>query len=272
MKPAQKVIYPFVCLVISCGFLSTSVTASQHGRFFQTPYSAFFDQIRMGFGFSGEYINAEAKISVQPSSTLINGNPANLVPPINFSAQQTHTGKYFPLTPCIEIGNTFGNSYYLGIFASWHYSNLKNRAQSSIQEDYFQHEFKLKHYTDILLKIGYKLSSKMMTYGLIGPTLTRWSHKSTQIGGNGRVNNVFSTHKLSTGLGIGGGIEYFINKNYAFSIDYIHHFQRPTSKIHLMTYEAVDGADRDIRRGDLNRRVNLSYATIAFRFTAFFQL
>jgi opacity protein-like surface antigen len=255
----KKVISLTACFLLPCSILCLSTVANQ-------PQSPPLNKIRIGLGFAGEYLSMEAQLRLEPSSGLL-----------DIGTKQSQTGKRLQIAPFFEFGKAFKNNYYLGLFVSWHYSGLKSNEKSTIESvQYFQHEFTLKHSTDIFLKAGYQLPSQAMLYGLIGPSLTAWTHTSTHFKNNQAVVNKFETRKTAPGFGLGVGIEYFVHKNYALSLDYVHHFHKSVSKNQYMSYETsefdpVSGNFISIYyQGNLNRRIDLSYATIALRFTAFF--
>jgi opacity protein-like surface antigen len=261
----KKVISLTACLLLSCPTLCVPTTANQ-------PKSPLPNQTRIGFGFAGEYLSMEAQLRLEPSLGLTRNNMVGLN---DISTKQSQTGKRLQIAPFVEFGKAFKNTYYLGLFVSWHYSGLKSSEKSTIEGiQYFQHEFTLKYSTDIFFKAGYQLPSQTMIYGVIGPSLTTWAHTSAQFENNQDPVpvNKFQTRKTALGLGLGIGIEYFIRQNYALSLDYIHHFHKSASKNQSMSYQVALPYPMLPANysGDLNRKIDLSYATIALRFTAFF--
>lgn len=257
----KKTIYPVSSALLSWVSFCMQITAAQHQLPPQTGTSFLVNQWRVGFGLAVEYLNTEAKLKLHPDENL------EFV-----GSQQSQTGKHFQVAPCLEFGNTFGNSYYLGLMVSWRYVGLKSEAKSVIVPiQFFQHEFKLKHYTDILMKAGYQMSPRTMVYGLIGPSITNWTHSSTQFEDNQTAVDRFKINKTSIGLCLGVGVECYVNKDYTLSIDYTHHLHSPVSKSRSMRYEIQNPlGGLDPHSGELNKKIDLSYSTIAIRFTKFF--
>jgi opacity protein-like surface antigen len=219
-----------------------------------------FNQTRVGFGLSGEYINAGANLKVDPRGRL----------PQGIASSQSHLEKSFQIAPCIELGSLLADNYYLGLHASWRFSGIANKSKTpTTLLVYFLHEFKLNYYTDILLKAGYKLTPRTMLYGLIGPTFAKWSHTTDFYDGdNVLLNRSIRIDKKSLGLGVGFGFEY-LKEKYAFSFDYVHHFHKSVSQDQNMTIRNGVG---QLRSGNLIKKVQPSYGVLAARFTIFFNL
>ena len=95
---------------------------------------------------------------------------------------QSHLGRGVQLVPCIELGAIISNYYYLGLHASWRFSNVSNKTTTPLRSsEYFLHEIKIEQYSNLLLKSGYKPTPRVMIYGLIGPSFAKWQHTSDQI-------------------------------------------------------------------------------------------
>lgn len=259
----KKSIYLAASLPLFGAIFGMQVKASQPQLSAQIGASSFFNQWRLGIGLAVEYLNMEAKLKAVPDPGLE-----------DIGTQQSQTGKHLQIAPCIEFGNTFANSYYLGLMVSWRYSGLKSDAKSLIEgAQYFQHQFKLNHYADILAKVGYKITPRAMLYGLIGPSITNWTHSSRQFKRDQDIAAEFKMNKTSVGLCLGVGVECYVHKNYVFSIDYTHHLHSPVSKSHSMSYDTQDVLFAvETHSGDLKKKIDLSYGTIAIRFTTFFSL
>ena len=145
----------------------------------------------------------------------------------------------------------------------------------------FEHKFNLKSYIDAFVKIGYKPMSNLMFFGLIGPSLANWSHKtrlyyynkSPSVNSTKDINNAES-HIKTTGLGFGGGIEYWATKNATVSFQYAMHIHR-TKNIHYDSkydlLEITSGGIEPVNRNtDVQKSVRLTYSTIGLRFSYFF--
>jgi len=263
----KKALYLAFLLLISSITSGTSIKANPSQESSKQLPSYLSNQWRLGLGLAAEYLNMDAKVKIRPDPGMgLLGNIAS---------DQSQTGKHFQVAPCIEIGKTFSKDYYLGLLLSWRYSGLKSSSRSPIfQSFYFQNELSLTHYTDALIKAGYQFTPRSMIYGLIGPTLTQWRHTSNQMSDNTLINKL-QTNKTDVGLGFGIGFEYLFKKDYAFSIDFVHHLHRPASKNYFLSYSAPINAFPLIIgnfAGDVNKKIDLSFSTIAARFTTFFSL
>jgi opacity protein-like surface antigen len=265
MKKSSCFTYYFL---LAWSTLVVNVMAAQPQLSSQAAPSSFSNQWRVGFGLAVEYLNVEAKLKLQPDRGLEDPFAGQ-----NIGNQQSQTGKHFQIAPCLELGNTFGNNYYLGLIASWRHSGLKSGASSAIISlQHFEHEFKLNYYANILIKAGYKVSPKIMVYGLIGPSIANWTHNSNQLEDNQNIVDKFKINKTSVGLGLGVGVEFYAQKDYAFSIDYTHHLHSSVSKSHSMSYLVQVVGGQNLNSGELKKKIDLSYGTIAIRFTKFFSL
>lgn len=256
-------------LIPSAIYCSPSMT-SPYQQIGEESRSSLFKQWRLGLGLALEYINSDAKTKVRPLPGTGNLN--------NFETDQSQTVKHFQVSPYIEMGKLISKDYYLGFLLSWRHSGAKSRSRSPIRESFFfEHELTIRHYTDILLKVGYNLNPCTMVYGLVGPSLTKWTHTSRQITGNTTLNK-FLINKNDVGISAGIGFEYLFKKNYALSVDFIHHLHRPASKNQFISYNvplAPLGAPGFLPgnyEGIVNKKIDLSFSTIAVRFTTFFSL
>jgi opacity protein-like surface antigen len=222
---------------------------------------------RIGFGLAGEYMNSEANLAISPSGDL----------PSTINVNQSQVGKKLQLAPCIELGAIISHNYYLGFLASWRYSGAKNASRSPIDGTYyFLHSFKMNHYADFLIKVGYMCAPRIMVYGLIGPSFVKWTHTTDWLNGDTPATptliDKFKVARHSLGLGLGIGFEYFFQDKYAVSINYTRYLYRTASHSKNITYEKLQGLDLVSRSGDLIKRIRPSYSTIAIRFTTYFQL
>ena len=259
----KKAIYSALSLVILWENYCMAAPVPASAGPSQVTSSSYFNEARIGFGLAGEYINAEANLKMEPAVTLE-----------NIGSNQSQVAKKLQLAPCFEFGKIIGNNYYVGILFSWRYSGAKNTSRSPIKRfDYFSHEFKINHYTDIMIKPGFRITNRSMVYGLIGPSIANWTHTSNQFGENNAVVDRFETKKTSIGLGIGLGFEYLFEKNYALSFDYTHHFHKSESSNRFMKYQDEDVLGLPFfARGNMKKKVQPSYGVLAARFTVFFNL
>jgi opacity protein-like surface antigen len=228
----------------------------------ETLEHSFFRQGRARFGLALEYLNLEAKLKDNFSALGI-----------IFHSDRTQTKKNIQIAPSIELGTTILNDFYLGVLSSWHYVDAKTKSRAPLKAlTYFHHEFKINHYVDILAKPGYKLTPNTMIYGLIGPSIVKWSHTTDQFE-QSNINSLvtkrdrFKISKTSVGVGLGLGLEYYFKEKYAFSIDYTHHFHRSASKTKNMAMVENLGGGPIRRSGNVSKSVMPSYSTIALRFT-----
>ena len=221
------------------------------------------NEVRVGLGIAGEYANVEADLKVE--------SPIRLG---NISSSQQHTYKKLQVSPGVELGVTLMNDYYLGFVASCHYSNAKTTSISPIRGAYhFSHQFRLKSYTDVFVKLGYRLTPRMMIYGVVGPSIANWSHTTEQFSVNGltQVSKLIDTFQIkakTVGLGLGCGFEYLIQDKYALSFEYASYSHRSKTASQLISYRDV-GRDRS---GNLVKTVKPSYSTFSVRLTYFFSL
>lgn len=256
----KKAIYFLVSLGVVWGSYCMAATASSP----QLPAPLSSNQVRIGLGLAGEYINAGANLKVKPE------NPSATNLPSAIASNQSHLGRAFQIAPCIEFGVIIAREYYLGLHASWRVVNISNKSVTPIRgSQFFSHEFKTDQYIDVLFKPGYKLTPCAMIYGLVGPTSAKWSHITDEINERGnRLIDRFRTDRKSVGIGLGLGFEYLFKEKYAFSFDYTHHFHRSVSQTQNITI--LDGGAP--RSGNINKKVHPSYGTFAVRFTVFFNL
>jgi len=257
-KPTCFVVPQFILW----GTISMAAIAGQTQQSSQSAASSYFKQWRIGFGLAGEYIHSDTSLKTHPDYDLG-----------EIGSTQSQIGKKLQVSPFLELGVQIEKNYYLGLVLSWRYSGAKNISRVPIrQNNFFSHEFKINHYTDIMAKPGYKFTPCTMVYGLIGPTIANWNHTSNQLLGENVVNK-FAINKTSLGLGLGFGVEHAFEKKWVFSVDYTHHFLKTESTKQLMKYQEPVGplVVRD-RSGNLTKRVQPSYGVLAARFTIFFNL
>jgi hypothetical protein len=252
----KLLLHLFCYFLIFCKGFSVFASTEQPTSFSSS------DGARVGVGIAGEYANVEANLKIRSPTRLG-----------NISSSQQQTCKKLQLSPSLELGTPILNNYYLGFIVSWHYSNANTTSTSPIRGAYhFSHQFKLKSYIDAFLKPGYRLTSRMMIYGVIGPSIANWSHTTEQFSVNGstQVTRLIDTFKIrgqTVGLGFGCGFEYLIQDKYALSFECTSHIHRSKTASQTLSYK--DGRDRS---GDLVKIVQPSYSTFAVRLTYFFSL
>lgn len=231
----------------------------------QQPFLKPLSSYRLGFGVAAELLSAEAKLKLQPQGTLG-----------QISSDYQHNTKKFQVAPTVEFGRTILDEYYLGLQISWRKSKAKSTAGSSVRgvSYTFAHEFKLKSYTDIFLKAGYKPSPQFMFYGLVGPSVSKWGYTTnlfyTNLKGEPQsLVNTFKSRETSVGLGLGLGVEYLAKNKYALSLEYTHHLNRSKKSTFPMEYNEQRMGRPFLRTGNITRSVQPSYSTIALRVTFF---
>ncbi|MBL0942399.1 MAG: hypothetical protein IBJ00_06730, partial [Alphaproteobacteria bacterium] len=163
----KKFIYSLCCLLALGINLNSSIIATSS----TTMPVSYFDQGRIGFGLAVEYLNAEAKLKD-------NYSPFSF----NYQSDRAQTRKQVNVAPSIELGTIILNDYYLGLISSWRYVGAKTRSRAPLKNmTHFYHEFKINYYVDILAKPGSRIMPNTMLYGLVGPSIVRWSHTTDQV-------------------------------------------------------------------------------------------
>ncbi len=230
---------------------------------------------RLGFGLAAELLSSEAKLKLQPSGTLG-----------NISSTQQHSTKKFQVAPSVEFGRFIADDYYLGVQFSWRRSRARSTSSSSMMgySYAFSHEFKMKSYSDIFLKVGYKPSPQFMVYGLAGPSVARWHYTMNQLlldntlsVQSGTPINQIKMKETSVGLGLGIGTEFRIKEKVSISLEYTHHMHRSKKHSDYVSYDTpvtvLTGGGPITRyknsAGNLKTSVQPSYSTIALRVTFF---
>jgi opacity protein-like surface antigen len=186
---------------------------------------------------------------------------------------QSQVAKKAQLALCGEFGVTFPQAYYLGLLITGRYSGASNTAQTPIfMNNYFTHTYRINYFIDFLLKPGYKFTPKFMFYGLVGPTIMNWKHTSDHMR-NTSLRNTLDINRTSIGLGLGFGFEYMAHSNCALSIDYTQHFFGTSKRNTSITYRNPTlPPGFDIFSGNVTKKVQPSFATVAARITVFFNL
>ena len=224
---------------------------------------------RIGAGIAAEYASIEGHLKNRPLNPEDDANPANE----NFASDAHHSCRKFQVSPGVELGVFIAKDYYLGLAVSYHNTNAQNVMYTSIgQAIHFEHELKLKSYTDLFLKFGYKIMPKIMFYGLLGPSFANWSHNSKTIYYNTTlkrksVEALSQMNKKTTGLGVGTGVEYFINDKYSINLNYTINMHKAKKLRYLSSYNTDTW---DTVYTDVQKSVRLTYSTIGVRFSYFF--
>lgn len=219
--------------------------------------------IHIGIGLGVENQNIEAHLKINPSIKL--GR--------NLTSTTQHSYKKNQIFPYLEFGKVIYDDFYIALTASFHYYEAQNTSRISLPRAYFfLHQFKLKSYTDILVKAGYKPTQHLLIYGLLGPSFATWSH-TTQLkntlglSSDEKLVDTFDMKQKTVGLGIGCGVDFFIKNKYALSFEYVCHKHRNKSKNFHMTYNnTID----QTRSAGLVKTVQPYYSTFAIRFTYYF--
>lgn len=257
-----------LCILGEQGFCA-SILADQSQSPSQpwVPFSASY--YRIGVGLAGEYMNSDARLKVMPVDERALGQ---------IGSAQSQVAKRLQVALCGELGVTLTNHYYLGLLVSWRHSGAQNLSSVPIRgARFFSHEFRINHYTDVMIKPGYQLTPRFMLYGLVGPSIANWRHTTSQLNATQGVVDTFKMDKVSLGAGLGLGCEYLFKKHYAVSVDYTYHFFGSSSKSQMISYLDTTGARPPVipprlRTGILLKKVQPSFGTIAVRFTMFFRL
>lgn len=228
---------------------------------------------RFGAGFALEYIRADSKLGMKAGNNSINS--LNTIS-VGLSSNQHQVAKGGAFSPSLEFGRILFGNYYLGLFLSWRAPNIKSTATYDFRSlPYrFSNQFKVCSYTNLFLKGGYKLTKKTMVYGLIGPTLLKWSHKTDYIQLDKEnspltILNTRSKKINSVGLGIGAGIEYRVTKNLVLSADYSCSFYRSARDSFGISYKENIYGRTVSRSGTVIKLLQPYHSTIALRLSYF---
>ncbi|MBY0281391.1 MAG: hypothetical protein K2W94_04455 [Alphaproteobacteria bacterium] len=249
-----------------CYFLIFCKVYNAYASTDKTSASRTLSNTRIGLGIAGEYASIDTSLKIRFLSD-------------NFSSTQQQTCKKFQVAPSLELGTTVMDNYYLGFLLSWRHSGASKTTLISPMKwnYYFLHQFKLQSYTDALIKFGYKPAQRTMFYGLVGPSIAKWSHTTQQILTNSSTQvstliNEFTMTEKTVGLAVGGGIEYLIKNKYTISFEYVFHGHRSKSASRTLSYKDVKGLIPYVRSGTVTKIVQPSYSTFAIRLSYFFSL
>lgn len=219
---------------------------------------------RFGLGIGVEYLNLDANVKEKfPFGDIYFGDKDQIQKHVQFS-------------PSLEIGKTIFNDYYIGVIASWHYSDSKKKSRSPLRNAaYFRNTFKMSYYTSILAKPGYKMTPKTMIYALIGPSLAKWSHTTDQLEYNFRRNqeikkDSFKVSGTSVGMSIGGGLEQIICTGLALSINYTHTIYKSRRGKKNMSYLDNARFEPKTYEGIATKTIKPSSDSIVVRLAYFF--
>lgn len=217
-------------------------------------------QWRLGIGLGGEYVNLEGNLTDDVSLSS-NG----------FADDRKQTQKVIRIAPSLEGGLTFLSDYYFGLLAGWTYTDAQTKSREPFRTSiYFIQKFKMPWKAQLLVKMGYKVTPKTLVYGLIGPSIAKWSHMTQLFDSANPQTTSIKMSKKSVGLGLGFGLEYCFLQNIAFSIDYSHYFYKYTlNRQNFSFIDHINGRDFS-RTGLVSKKVRPSYDSIALRLTYFF--
>ena len=259
-----------VLKIASVLFLSAAYGCAQNAV---TPSGRMFTY-RIGGGFAGEYASIDADVQNRPAFFPGDGD---------FSSHFHHSCRKFQMSPSIELGAFLYDTYYLGFVFSKHYTHVKSSMKVPMTYVYnFEHTLGLKSYLNAFLKIGYKPTPRMLFFGLIGPSFANWSHntrlfKYSNEDRNDATKDIKNSEMRikTTGLGFGGGMEYWVSKNTTVSFQYTAHVHRAKNIRYDYRYDLLVPDDEGFtvpikRNGYSEKSVRLSYSTIGVRFSYFF--
>jgi hypothetical protein len=240
--------------------------------------SSNFVTYRVGASIAGEYTSIDGHLKNRPASSVDDGNLARE----NFASDAHHICRKAQISPGFEFGTFIAQHYYLGFVLSHHFTNASNPMKTSIGNSFhFEHQLKLKSYTSLFLKFGFKMMPNVMFYGLVGPSFANWSHNSKTIyldstNGAKKVLASSEMNKKTIGFGIGGGIEYLKNEKYAINMDYTLNMHKAEGSGYHSSYnKPIEDPVWDVivfktLPANVQKSVRLSYSTIGLRFSYFF--
>lgn len=214
---------------------------------------------RVGVGLAGEYMS----VSSNMKRKFVNLGEG-------YFGNSSDSGKKAQISPSFEIGYLFSERFYLGLFTSWRHSDTTYKSRSPLkQQGYLEDEFTLSNYTNILLKLGYKINQYTMVYGGIGPSYAKWNHTTTQYF-RGNVFDTLKLQKKSWGVAFSMGIEMPLAEQATFSVDYTHAIYRTKKYAKSMTIMENHGMGYMPRKGTYEKSIQPSHGTLALRVTYFF--
>lgn len=251
-------------------FLLTSSHVSSNG---QSSVPEKKIDFRAGVGASAEYVTVNADVK-----TVMSG-----VDDIKQSSVYLQNCRKSQWSPNFEFGATVFQKYYLGFLISKHYTNAKNTSMVGYDgaSRSFEHDFSLKSYTDLFLKLGYKPVNNVMLYGLFGYSFANWSHNTQSVlnyeaKGKKVIYDSNRMNLKTKGYGFGVGIGYLISKKYSLDFVYAAHMHRAkqSDKFRAEIIIPDPSAPPYFERLplDVQKSVRLSYSTIGLRFSYFFSL
>lgn len=268
MKKKYTLIYLFALLINDKNVLAQS-SASEFKK---------SKSYRIGFGLGAEYASIYGHIKNKPLNIDDDYDDANK----NFNLDAHHTSRKLQISPGFEFGAHIAQGYYFGAVLSQHFTRVSNSVNLSIGNNFnVEHQLKLKSYTNLFLKFGCQFVSKVMLYGVVGPSLANWEHVSTTsyYKTDTKKSTAYAVSKMNqktVGVGVGAGIEYSINDKYALNFEYTLSMHKAKHLRYQSTYNQGDAPDGilvyDAKFADVQKSVRLSYSTIGLRFSYFFSL
>ena len=218
------------------------------------------NQWRLGLGIGVEFHDLEAKVNDNISTVFTSHEDST----------RSRTKKFIHVAPAIELGLSMGRDFYLGMLLAGRYLDKSIKSKAGLEQGWhLSRKFQMDYSFDLLAKPGYELAPNVMIYGLIGPSIAKWSDDTDLLLNGTRTNNL-KISETSLGLGVGLGFEYLVQKKYAFSVDYIYHAYKSESGSKQMTIQLQQpiGGLQTITE-NVSRKIEPSYATVGFRFTYF---
>lgn len=234
------------------------------------------NDLRFGGGLGAEMASIDIDLKNKPS----------IIDPLDgeFSYKGGHqSNRKFQISPHIELGAFLNDQYYLGLLLSVKFTNAQSSTKSPLTTFHnFLHHYKFKNYVNLSLKFGYKLAPNIVFFGSIGPSFANWRHQTNTFYydnvTSGSIVDIQSTQSRfkTTGLGLGAGIEYWINKNTTISFHYDFNIYKPKTTNYNFEYIAQIHATTSPyiafvkRRGNIQKKQQLTHSSIGLRFSYFF--
>lgn len=211
---------------------------------------------RISLGIAAEHVTTTWKHKINPHKVVRHS-----------TGQFSDTQRSITFSPSLEIGGYAQNNFYLGLITSWRNINATAKSHQTLNNYHiFQHRFEISHSFDALLNCGYKTKQNALIYMKVGPTLTKWSHRTKLMRQNIELNSL-GAKKSSLGLALGGGVEFPIFDKVALAFDYTHNFYKSSKvKKTLTVAQPLLGNVTN----EVPESVSLSHGTFALRLAYFF--
>ena len=219
---------------------------------------------RFGVGIGAQYLNLHSslKTSYPPLAALKDGTTQN------------HDAKSFNVFPTLEIGKFITDDIYLGLTASFHLTNASSKNVAPLVTTYtLHHELKLHNYFDALIKVGYQVTQQTLAYVKLGPSFAKFSHNTKEFDEHNEVDNL-NSHFHSTGLSIGGGLEFPASEHITVSLDYTHtfHMMKKVKKnlSYLQNNMPMGGGGFTTVSDTFTKKITPSYGALSIKATYYF--